>query len=227
MHWRVGIAVAISAAVVGGVMYGWRQHSVANLKAALSTAEQMFEERVEEPGKEGARLPKRVDELQRELTQTRTGSGVGERTVAGDLFKVYGSDREAAREEIDFYVAVPSDLPLLKKLRLLADKLSRFEFQDHPIEVSSVEERGNKKIAVVGLYEPDFPGARTWRGGYFQGSTGGHFTTLTLTKTFLQEDYEGEWVDGVEFYYEGEPISDDWDHISLSGTIYRRGGESD
>ena len=42
-----------------------------------------------------------------------------------------------------------------------------------------------------------------------------------LVQTFLQNDYDGSSLDGVEFYDEGEPISDQWDHISLSGTKFR------
>ncbi|MFH1096881.1 MAG: hypothetical protein ABH886_01640 [Candidatus Desantisbacteria bacterium] len=142
--------------------------------------------------------------------------------VLEDFFKVYGSDKGANHEEINFYVAVPKNFPLLEKLKLLADRLSRFEFQYHPINVLGIKSYNNKKIAIIELNELNYPEAFTWRGGYFQGSTGGGFTTLTLTKTFLQEDYKGNWIDGVKFYYEGKPISSDWDHIALSGTIWRK-----
>jgi len=41
-----------------------------------------------------------------------------------------------------------------------------------------------------------------------------------LTMTFMQPDYKGEWIDGVEFYYRGKPM-EEWDHINLTGTILR------
>ena len=63
----------------------------------------------------------------------------------------------------------------------------------------------------------------TWRYLYFQGSTGGQFTSYSLRMTFLQPGYSGEWIDAVRFYYEGQPIREgDWTHLSLSGVINRR-----
>lgn len=141
-----------------------------------------------------------------------------------EFFPVYGPDREAMNAEINFHVRIPKNLPVIEKLKILADKLSRFKF-GLPIEILRVEEQKDRKIAVINLLEhkeTDINSELTWRSVYFQGSTGGFFTTVTLTKTFLQEIYEGKWIDGVEFCYEGEPISEgDWDHISLSGTIYK------
>lgn len=88
-----------------------------------------------------------------------------------------------------------------------------------------IENRNNKKIAIIDLREKNhpYPHGYSWRGIYFQGSSGGGSTTVTLIKTFLQENYKGEWIDGVEFYYEGKPIvENEWAHIFLSGTIYRK-----
>ncbi|MEO0189758.1 MAG: hypothetical protein ABIL18_02130 [candidate division WOR-3 bacterium] len=138
-----------------------------------------------------------------------------------DFFKVYSYNPINDSVEIDFYIKIPKHLPLETKLRIITDRLSRFEFQRHPINFLRVENRKGKKIAIVDLKEPDYSHAFTWRGGFFQGSSGGLSTTITLVKTFLQPDYQGEWIDGIEFYYEGEPISNEWDHIRLNGTIYR------
>ena len=56
--------------------------------------------------------------------------------------------------------------------------------------------------------------------GYFQGSAGGYSTTVTLTRTFVQPNYQENWIKGVQFYYAGKPIQDgDWDHIKLDGVI--------
>lgn len=222
MAWRLVSAGAISAIVVGGAVYGWHAYVTGRIKARASRTERAFQQQVDRWQREGTRLYKRIDELQSELAEWQTAPHAFEKKVAADLCKVYGADKEARHEEIHFYVAVPKRLPLLEKLKVLAYRLSSHEFGGHPISVLRIENREDRRIAVIELKELDSPRAFTWRGGYFQGSTGGHFTTLTLTKTFLQEDYEGEWIDGVEFYYEGEPISDDWDHIFLSGTIYRR-----
>ena len=135
--------------------------------------------------------------------------------------KIYSLNVDTYKVETDCYVAVPRNSTLLQKLKILADKLSKFEFQYHPIKVLKIENRNGKNIALIELKEPDYSGAFTWRGGFFQGSTGGLSTTIKLTETFLQKDYQGEWIDGVEFYYEGQPISDEWVHIRLNGTIFR------
>jgi hypothetical protein len=74
---------------------------------------------------------------------------------------------------------------------------------------------------MIDLRESDeSPG--TWRGGYFQGSSGGYDTQIRLMSTFLQEDHKGPWIDGVEFYYEGKPMTSEWDHIFLEGVKYRK-----
>jgi hypothetical protein len=141
-----------------------------------------------------------------------------------EYLPIYGFDSEAMNIEVNFYVKILKDEPLIDKLKILADKLSGFIFK-LPIEVLRIEERKGKKIAVINLREGEYPSEYlqiSWKGLYFQGSTGGYFTTITLRKTFLQDSYRDDWIDGVEFYYEGEPIKKgDWNHISLSGTINR------
>jgi len=141
-----------------------------------------------------------------------------------EYLPVYGSDSETMNVEVNFYAKISKDEPLIDKIEVLADKLSRFIFK-LPIEVLKIEERKDKKIAVINLREDECTSGDlqiSWKGLYFQGSTGGYFTMMTLRKTFLQENYRSDWIDGVEFYYEGEPIKkEDWDHISLSGTINR------
>jgi len=147
---------------------------------------------------------------------TRAGAGT-------ELLPVYGTDGEALNEEVDYYVAVPSSALLEQKLRILAARLSAHSFSHLPVDVLRVEHRGARRIAVIALGEDEhtpWPG-RSWRAGYFQGSAGGWSTWVKLVKTFLQPDYEEEWVDAVEFWYEGKPMRDEWDHIDLSGNITR------
>ncbi len=206
--WKVIIAVIITTLIVGGGVYWWQKSIVKNVKNEASRNQQMLQEQ--------------INELQMELAQIqRIPYSIKEETTKC-FFKIYGADRGANYEEINFYVAITENLPLLEKLKLLADRLSRFKFRCLPINVLRIESRNDKKIAIVELNEIGDSYHSSWRGLYFQGSTGGHFTTITLTKTFLQEDYKGDWIDGVEFYYEGKPISNDWDHISLNGIIYRK-----
>lgn len=202
---KIGLAIVISvvitALVVSGGVYWWQKSIAKNIKDEASRTQQI--------------LQQQIDGLMTELT------GQGEK-ITEYFFKVYGANNGTTDEEINFYVAIPNNLPLLGKLQQLADRLSRFEFRYLPINVLRIENHNGKKIAIIELNEIGDSYPSSWRGLYFQGSTGGHFTTITLIKTFLQEDYKGDWIDGVEFYYEREPISDDWDHISLNGIMYRR-----
>jgi hypothetical protein len=152
-----------------------------------------------------------------------------------ELFKVYGSDKAAMNIETNFYISIPKSLPIIEKLRIIADRLSRFKFSDLPIEVLRIENQNGKKIAIINLKEHEWNrnidwskpfqvsgnAGATWRTQYFQGTTGGGFTTVTLIETFLQNEYSGDWIDGIRFMYENQPIDENWNHILLSGVIYR------
>ena len=151
-----------------------------------------------------------------------------------ELFPVYGSNKNVTNKEINFYIRIPKSLALIEKLKIVAHKLSRFKFDYLPIEVLKIKSQNSNKIVVVNLREnnwnqnidwsnPHFLNGNagiTWRAHHFQGSAGGHFTTITLTETFLQKEYKGDWIDGIIFLYENEPIRAD--HVFLSGTIYRK-----
>jgi hypothetical protein len=106
-------------------------------------------------------------------------------------------------------------------MKLLSRLLSSYCFGGLPIDVLSVENRDGAQIAVVDLREITGQLIPSWSGYYFQGSTGGYATQTTLVETFPQKDYAGDWIDGVEFHYNGAPMTDDWDHVSLHGTKYR------
>ncbi len=145
-------------------------------------------------------------------------------------FVVYGTDTQAEKIEKDLYISFNSQLNQTQKLEKLSNLLSRYQFCGLPIEIKSTE----NGIVTINLDEhpwvktvntpPTLPGCsgQSWRFGYFQGSAGGYVTTVTLTRTFLQPDYQGNWIKGIQFYYGGQPIKEgDWDHINLDGVITR------
>jgi hypothetical protein len=205
--WKLVAAIVVTAVVVGAGAYVWHRSAVKDLRR------------------------------QSEPPRTEYAS-----------FTVYGADPHTWSATDDFAIAIPEELPLAERLQVLADALSRRRFGKLPIEIIGVEERDGKTIVLVNLLESDWnrdlfaeerrlwsEGKReeakslrrksqkpTWRMLYFQGSTGGACTTIMLVDTFLQRGYDGTWLDGVEFHYEGEPISDEWDHIHLTGTKYRQ-----
>lgn len=240
-NWKIVIAVIVTAIISGGGVYLWHSYlvhrsvlesmagersklhrelqHVRKLHADLSRLKKTYNLEKEWINKTHQELNQQISELQSRLEKLQWPYVIEEK-MPGNFFKVYDYD-VGKQEEVCFYVTMPERLPLAEKLEFLAQILSKCKFHDHPIDLLRMENRKNKKIAIIELKEPDFPHAYTWRGGYFQGSAGGYATSIALVKTFLQEDYKGDWIDGVEFYYGGKPISSDWDHIFLDGTKYR------
>lgn len=199
------IWVSAAVAVVSAAAFLWHNSEVKRIKRNMI-----------ESALAKQKSPVSVDSI---IASMKTDSTQSDST---DLMEIYGSDREAVKEEVNFYVKIPRDKPLADRIKILAEKLSRFRFEDNPITLLRIENRYGKKVAVINLEEPAWSGPNTWSGMYFQGSTGGRFTSSTLVLTFLQEGYKGEWIDGVQFYYQGKPFSSDWDHINLSGTFFRK-----
>jgi len=200
-------AVIITALVVAGVMYVWHL-------SVVRSAKQEQQDIDEEYGKLVQSLNDRIDRLKDALLEPKD-------KLPGDLLRIYTYNAHADLEGVGFFLAIPGHYSLTKKLKLAVDVLMKYKFKKGIIELQRIEQQADKKIAIVELRETkEDPWA--WKGGYFQGSCGGHATTYILVNTFLQPDYVGKWIDGVEFYYEGKPISNDWDHIFLHGIKYRK-----
>lgn len=206
-------AVIITALVVAGVMYVWHLSVIRSIKQKKQELVQPLQSKdVKDVIIEG--LNDRIDMLEEALLESKDG-------LPCDLLRIYTYNAHADLEGVGFCLAIPGHYSLTKKLKLAVDVLMKYKFKKGIIELQRIEQQADKKIAIVELRETkEDPGA--WKGGYFQGSCGGHATTYILVNTFLQPDYVGKWIDGVEFYYEGKPISNDWDHIFLHGIKYRK-----
>lgn len=159
---------------------------------------------------------------------------------------IYDMDTATNKTIVGFYVFVPDNWSIEKKLKHLANKLSHYQFGHIPIEIQNIEHRREGTIAIINLRESEWNSklrvqflelwdegkgkeadsllrrmhGPTWFVGYFQGSTGGMRTTITLRDTFLQPGYRGDWIDGIVFLYENEPMNK-WDHVFLGGVILR------
>lgn len=149
-----------------------------------------------------------------QASDTMTENGV-------DLLPVFAQDSTAWHVEVAFYVAVPKTASVLSKLEQIADRLSRFLFQYTGIGVIRIDTLDGRAIAHISLACDSM--GRPWAGKYFEGSSRGHTTMLTLWKSFVQDDYHGEWIDGVKFYLGEMPVTDTWDHVHLAGVLYRSG----
>lgn len=128
---------------------------------------------------------------------------------------------------IDKAFDIPAGLSLMEKLQHLADTLSVNYFNGLEIQLLQIDSlEGKGKILTANLNEAreyDGPGSlptyQSWY-GFFQGSAGGGNTTVVLRESFLQPDYEGHWIDGIIFYYQGEKIKE-FDHLNLQGLLHR------
>lgn len=128
---------------------------------------------------------------------------------------------------VDGVIEVEQGKTRQEKLKTIADTLSKRYFNGLTIAISdSFGAAGTVSVAKINLLESaDFngpgtvPSYQSWY-DFFQGTTGGQNTTITLRESLLQRHYTGEWVDGLVFYYQGEPIGD-WDHIALHGFFKR------
>ncbi|MGP1387888.1 MAG: hypothetical protein ACTS2F_30405 [Thainema sp.] len=147
-----------------------------------------------------------------------------------DGLDIYVGNADATDTETPFSITLPPDASQAAELEQLTTLISRFNFCHLPIEVVNVE----NNIATINLVEHSwnqdpnnpatFPGCSgtSWRSNYFQGSAGGMITSKTLVYTLLQPDLQEDWIEGVTFQYQGEPIEEgDWEHISLFGVITR------
>ena len=142
-----------------------------------------------------------------------------------ESFAIYGPDKEYQDVIVDREVKIPAELSLEDKVQALADSLSEIRFKTLPLKLRTIEMIGESKVAVIELLElpPEKRKDRlSWRGKYFQGAAGGFLASRILPETFLQRSFEGEWIDGVAFLYEGDPISEKkWEHVSLNEVFYR------
>ena len=115
-------------------------------------------------------------------------------------------------------IEVNETLSLEDKLKALSKEISEKKFDKLPIEVKSVDSVKGKKVATINLTDSS---TQKWV-PKFQGSTGGTVTANTLIENFLQSNNKsrGEWIDGVKFLYNNNPI--EYEHVAdLSTTQYR------
>ncbi len=145
-----------------------------------------------------------------------------------DSLNLYEGNADATDIESPLAVIFPEDLTQDAELERLTTVISRYNFCHLPVELVGIAD----SVATINLSEHSwnqdsanpatFSGCSgtSWRSQYFQGSAGGLITSKVLAHTFIQPDFEGDWIEGVTFQYEGEPIEEgDWDHLVLFGVI--------
>ena len=133
---------------------------------------------------------------------------------------VFGADNNSQRIKVSS-ITVKTDEPLLNKMNYLGAEIGVKFFGGLTMEAKEIKTVNGKKVLIVNLIEGSGAvGEKSWVYDYFQGSTGGNVSTVALTETFLQKEYSGTWIDGVQFLLDGEKI--DFEHVEgLSEIIYK------
>lgn len=149
-----------------------------------------------------------------------------------EAFKLYTSkdtflvDQQLTRQipTVERIIRIEKNRSILEKLQTIADSLSIYYFNGLRLEVSTDQNNNTKDSAyvIVNLLEKDsydgpgsLPSYQSWY-DFFQGSFGGLNTQITLEESFLQKGFNGSWIKGLRFYYQGSPIEES-DHVNLSG----------
>ncbi|EKQ53782.1 MULTISPECIES: hypothetical protein [unclassified Clostridium] len=131
---------------------------------------------------------------------------------------IYNIDENSLEPNESSTIEVNANLSLEDKLKELSKAVSEKKFDNLPIEVKSISTVNGKKVAIINLTD----GSNSKWVPKFQGSTGGAVTANTLIENFLQSNNKskGEWIDGVKFLYNNQPI--EYEHVAdLSNIKYK------
>lgn len=165
-------------------------------------------------------LSEEIAKLQEELNQLKEENSIVNGEEKEVTLTIYSGNIDSyEREEIGELI-VSNAFPLDEKLAILAERLSQDVFEGLGIELSEIDIIEGKQVAIINLSEKENPQGATWNSLYFQGSAGGAITSVALGDTFLQREYDGEWIDGVKFLYNNQEI--EFQHVEgLSEINYR------
>ncbi len=153
--------------------------------------------------------------------------------VKEEMFPIY-IGKDTFIKEINAYklkphkdklIAINKNKTTAEKISSITDTLSKSYFNDLEINVSNIY--SNDSIGIIAdinlVEDSDYegpgslPSYQSWY-DFFQGSHGGQNTTIMLKENILQRNYEGSWIDGIVFFYQGDSIGV-WDHVNLHGVI--------
>ena len=169
-------------------------------------------------------LQQKNQELDEEITkldpnrpQKDKGTDVKE---TESIFAIYGANVDTYDRELLKEISLKDSQTIDDKLQIIAETIAKEKFGGLGIQLSKIESEDGKNVAIINLTENATKKDVSWHTNFFQGSTGGTVTTVSLQETFLQRDYEGEWIDGVRFLYEDEKI--EFDHVESLGKVMDR-----
>lgn len=165
-------------------------------------------------------LSEQIRILQDEINQLKQGNDVSNGEKGEATLTIYSGNIDTYEREEVGKLVISNAFPLDEKLAILAERLSQDVFEGLGIELSEIDTIHGKQVAIINLTEKENPQGATWKELYFQGSAGGAITSVALGDTFLQREYDGEWIDGVRFLYNNQEI--EFQHVEgLSEVNYR------
>ena len=160
-----------------------------------------------------------VDQNKDSNSSSKTESSTTKEEVKVNKIKlsIYSIDENSLEPNQFDTIEVNENLSLLDKLKELSKAVSEKKFDKLSIEIKSIDTIGGKKVATINLADTN----NKWV-PKFQGSTGGSVTANTLIENFLQSNNKskGEWIDGVKFLYNSQPI--EYEHVADLSTIKYR-----
>jgi hypothetical protein len=149
---------------------------------------------------------------------------------SGDSFSIYvGQDSLTENENyykmfptVDTTVSLEGAQNLTDSIQVFCNIISKKYFRSLKIEFSRIDQIKYQKVLYLNLQEnenyttPSEYKGESWY-QYFQGSTGGNMTMITLVQSLLQMEFKGTWIDVVIYSYQGKEMGE-WDSVNLRGS---------
>jgi hypothetical protein len=138
-------------------------------------------------------------------------------SVSQSKFKILSKDANTNETIVSGSISIDEKLSIEDKLNLVVSEVSKVQFENAPIKLLKIEDN----IAYIDISEDQ--NEKLWSNRFFQGSTGANITCYTLVESLLQREYEGKWIDGIYFTYEGK-TDVEFDHVDVDffGNIIKK-----
>ena len=111
----------------------------------------------------------------------------------------YTKDLETQKIKEGVKTTITSKATLQEKLNLLASHISQQHFNGLPLIVESIEDNN----AVIKLVDDEKNYTNSWTNKYFSNEANYELNSACLIESFLQRNYDGDWVETIEFVYDG------------------------
>ncbi|PKK40008.1 hypothetical protein ABB02_00801 [Clostridiaceae bacterium JG1575] len=118
-------------------------------------------------------------------------------------FPIYDATQKGPKTR-ELYAAINSGTTLEEKLQKLTGAMAQGMFQNYALELVHLQTKEGKKIARINLQDN---GDNRWAERFFRTSEDGAQTQKILISGLLQMDYTMDWIDGVEFTHNSQPIT--------------------